>query len=91
MFAQACKMLILEMTVRSWYEAMAKDRRTVQKEDVYESILKADVYDFLIDVVNGVLDEENKSRKKPAAAAGAAGGTKDGAAAAAGTSGHADI
>lgn len=53
-------MFILEITQRSWYESTSKDRRTVQKEDVYDAILKADVYDFLVDIVNGVLEQERE-------------------------------
>lgn len=62
-FARACSMFILEISQRAWYEATSKDRRTVQKEDVFDAILKADVYDFLVDIVNGVLEQEREESK----------------------------
>lgn len=63
-FARACSMFILDLTLRSWFEATGKDRRTVQKEDVYDAILKADVFDFLVDIVNGVLEQEKEELKQ---------------------------
>ena len=63
-FARACSMFILDLTLRSWFEATGKDRRTVQKEDVFDAILKADVFDFLVDIVNGVLEQEKEELKQ---------------------------
>ena len=63
-FARACAMFILDLTLRSWFEATCKDRRTIQREDVHDAILKADVYDFLVDIVNGVLEQEKEELRQ---------------------------
>ena len=63
-FARACAMFILDLTLRSWFEATGKDRRTIQREDVHDAILKADVYDFLVDIVNGVLEQEKEELRQ---------------------------
>lgn len=63
-FARACSMFILDLTLRSWFEATGKDRKTVQREDVHDAILKADVYDFLVDIVNGILEQEKEEMRR---------------------------
>ena len=63
-FARACSMFILELTLRSWFEATGKDRRTIQREDVHDAILKADIFDFLVDIVNGVLEQEREEMRQ---------------------------
>lgn len=63
-FARACAMFVLDITLRSWFEATGKERRTVQREDVHDAILKADVFDFLVDIVNGVLDQEKEEMRQ---------------------------
>ena len=63
-FARACAMFVLDLTLRSWFEATGKDRKTVQREDVHDAILKADVYDFLVDIVNGVLEQEKEEMRR---------------------------
>ena len=59
-FARACRVFILELTMRSWFEAEEAKRKTLQKEDVHAAILKTDVFDFLVDVVDGTIEEEQK-------------------------------
>ncbi|KAK6912276.1 Transcription factor CBF/NF-Y/archaeal histone domain [Dillenia turbinata] len=52
-FARACEMFILELTLRSWHQTTQGNRRTLQKSDVKAAILKHDV---LHDVVARNLD-----------------------------------
>ena len=50
LFAKACEMFILELTLRSNAEAEKQKRRTLQKEDVEAAIKVTDTYDFLVDL-----------------------------------------
>lgn len=50
-FARACEMFILEMTMRAWSNTAGNKRRTLQKCDVAAAIAQADIYDFLVDIV----------------------------------------
>jgi len=52
LFAKACEMFILEMTLRSWNYSENNKRKTLQKEDVKESIERTDILDFLVDVIH---------------------------------------
>jgi len=52
LFAKACEMFILEMTLRSWNYSENNKRKTLQKEDVKESIQRTDILDFLVDVIH---------------------------------------
>jgi histone H3/H4 len=52
LFAKACEMFILEMSLRSWNYSENNKRKTLQKEDVKEAIQRTDIYDFLVDVIN---------------------------------------
>lgn len=47
LFAKACEMFILELSIRSWGAAEKCKRRTLQKEDVDEAIKNTDIFDFL--------------------------------------------
>ncbi|KAK6915110.1 Transcription factor CBF/NF-Y/archaeal histone domain [Dillenia turbinata] len=58
-FARACEMFILELTVRSWHQTTQNNRRTLQKSDVKTAILKNDVLDFLHDVVTRDMNVED--------------------------------
>ena len=51
LFAKACELFILELTVRSWTFSQHHKRRTLQKEDIKEAIQRTDIYDFLVDVI----------------------------------------
>ncbi len=51
LFAKACEMFILEMTLRSWNYSENNKRKTLQKEDVKEAIQRTDIFDFLVDVI----------------------------------------
>lgn len=50
-FSKACEIFILELTLRSWIHTEENKRRTLQKSDVALAVSKADMYDFLIDIV----------------------------------------
>jgi len=52
LFAKACEMFILELTLRSWAYSENNKRRTLQKEDIREAIQRTDIFDFLVDVIH---------------------------------------
>ncbi|PUZ50519.1 hypothetical protein GQ55_6G064800 [Panicum hallii var. hallii] len=49
-FAKACEMFILELTLRSWLHAEGTKRRTLQRSDVAAAIIANEFFDFLMDV-----------------------------------------
>lgn len=51
LFAKACEMFILELTLRSWCYSEKNKRRTLQKEDIQTAIRKTEIFDFLVDVI----------------------------------------
>ncbi|CAM9402126.1 unnamed protein product [Discosporangium mesarthrocarpum] len=51
LFAKACEMFILELTLRSWCYSEKNKRRTLQKEDIQTAIKKTEIFDFLVDVI----------------------------------------
>ena len=48
LFAKACEMFILELTLRSWNCSEKSKRRTLQKDDVESAIGNTDIFDFLV-------------------------------------------
>jgi nuclear transcription factor Y gamma len=58
LFAKACQLFINDLTFRAWLETTEEKRKTLQKQDVHTAISKADMYDFLTDVANGVVQGE---------------------------------
>ncbi|KZV28842.1 nuclear transcription factor Y subunit C-2 [Dorcoceras hygrometricum] len=48
-FAKACEMFILELTMRAWIHTEDNKRRTLQKNDIAAAISRTDVFDFLLD------------------------------------------
>ncbi|CAM6040685.1 unnamed protein product [Sphagnum compactum] len=58
LFAKACEMFILELTLRSWIHTEENKRRTLQKNDIAAAITRTDIFDFLVDIVPR--DELNK-------------------------------
>ncbi|KAK7243818.1 hypothetical protein RIF29_38630 [Crotalaria pallida] len=50
-FAKACEMFILELTLRSWIHTEENKRRTLQKNDIAAAIARNDVFDFLVDII----------------------------------------
>lgn len=51
LFAKACEMFILELTLRSWIHTEENKRRTLQKNDIAGAITRTDIFDFLVDIV----------------------------------------
>lgn len=49
-FAKACEMFILELTMRAWLHAQDTKRRTLQRSDVNAVINRTEAYDFLMDI-----------------------------------------
>ncbi len=52
LFAKACELFILDLSIRSWNYSVLHKRRTLQKEDVKEAVQKTDVFDFLVDILH---------------------------------------
>lgn len=50
-FAKACEMFILELTMRAWIHTEENKRRTLQKNDIAAAISRTDVFDFLVDII----------------------------------------
>ncbi|XVE56570.1 hypothetical protein DITRI_Ditri04bG0022000 [Diplodiscus trichospermus] len=51
LFAKACELFILELTIRSWLHSEENKRRTLQKNDIAAAITRTDIFDFLVDIV----------------------------------------
>ncbi|KAK9813685.1 hypothetical protein WJX73_003743 [Symbiochloris irregularis] len=51
LFARACEMFILELTLRSWNHSEENKRRTLQRNDIAAAITRTDIFDFLVDIV----------------------------------------
>ncbi|CAI0446484.1 unnamed protein product [Linum tenue] len=65
LFAKACELFILELTIRSWLHAEENKRRTLQKNDIAAAITRTDIFDFLVDIV-----PRDEIKEEPAALAG---------------------
>lgn len=50
-FAKACEIFVLELTLRAWIHTEENKRRTLQRSDVAAAVAKTDTFDFLIDIV----------------------------------------
>lgn len=50
-FAKACEMFILELTLRSWIHTEENKRRTLQRNDIAAATSRTDVFDFLVDII----------------------------------------
>jgi hypothetical protein len=61
LFAKACEMFILELTLRAWVHTNDNRRKTLQRNDIGMAITKTDIFDFLIDIVPR---EDAKSNSK---------------------------
>lgn len=51
MFAKACEIFVLELTLLAWNYTEDAKRRTLQRNDIVNAVGKNDTYDFLIDIV----------------------------------------
>lgn len=50
LFAKACEIFILELSIRAWGAAEKCKRRTLQKEDIEAAINNTDIFDFLVNL-----------------------------------------
>ncbi|KAK2996450.1 hypothetical protein RJ639_025077 [Escallonia herrerae] len=50
-FARACEMFILELTLRSWNHTEENKRKTLHRADIAAAITRTDIFDFLVDIV----------------------------------------
>ena len=64
LFAKACEMFILELTLRSWIHASDRKRRTLQGNDIAAAITKTDIFDFLVDIVPREDPRNNNNNSK---------------------------
>ena len=51
LFAKACEMFIIELTLRSWRYSEHSKRRTLQKEDIQVAVQNTDILDFLVSII----------------------------------------
>uniref|UniRef100_A0A7S2RTD1 Transcription factor CBF/NF-Y/archaeal histone domain-containing protein n=1 Tax=Mucochytrium quahogii TaxID=96639 RepID=A0A7S2RTD1_9STRA len=51
LFAKACELFILELTVRSWTFSEFNSRTGLEKEDVFQVLQSTDIFDFLAEVI----------------------------------------
>jgi len=51
LFAKACELFVLELSKRTWLQTEHAKRKTMQRQDIALAIGKADMFDFLIDIV----------------------------------------
>ncbi|XP_010279434.1 PREDICTED: nuclear transcription factor Y subunit C-2-like [Nelumbo nucifera] len=51
LFAKACELFILELTLRSWFRAEDGKRRVLQRSDIAHAVTHSEVLDFLLDIV----------------------------------------
>jgi len=72
LFAKACELFILELTLRSYFFTGAKERNNMTREDVQLTVNKTGNFDFLIEILK---EREESLRKKMEARAGLGGGT----------------
>ncbi|XP_073100121.1 nuclear transcription factor Y subunit C-4 isoform X2 [Elaeis guineensis] len=66
-FAKACEMFVLELTLRSWNHAEENRRRTLQKNDIAAAVAETDIFDFLVDIIPRAESKEEGSRIASAA------------------------
>ncbi|KAE8726390.1 Nuclear transcription factor Y subunit C-9 [Hibiscus syriacus] len=50
-FAKACEIFVLELTLCSWIHTEENKRRTLQKNDIVAAISRTEVFDFLVDII----------------------------------------
>ncbi|OWM72019.1 nuclear transcription factor Y subunit C-2-like [Punica granatum] len=52
-FSKACELFIEELTRRSWIMTVQGKRRTIHKDDVASAVVATDLFDFLVNLVDG--------------------------------------
>ena len=50
LFAKACELFILDLSIHTWNYSQLHKRRTLQKEDIREAIQKTDIFDFIVEL-----------------------------------------
>ena len=73
LFAKACELFILELTLRAWAHTEDNKRRTLQRNDVANAISTTSVFDFLVEIVP-LEETKAKSEGEGDAPGGGAGG-----------------
>jgi len=66
LFAKACEMFVLELTMRAWEHSQEGKRRTLNRSDIAAAISKTDIFDFLVDIVPRELDQPSANDCFPA-------------------------
>eukprot|EP00475_Leptophrys_vorax_P018904 TRINITY_DN2581_c0_g1_i1.p1 TRINITY_DN2581_c0_g1~~TRINITY_DN2581_c0_g1_i1.p1 ORF type:complete len:180 (+),score=43.45 TRINITY_DN2581_c0_g1_i1:51-590(+) len=51
LFAKACELFILDLTMRSWANAEENKRKTLQRSNVAAAVTQCEMFDFLIDII----------------------------------------
>lgn len=51
LFAKACELFILELTIRTWTFTEFNDRNGLEKEDILHVLQSTDIFDFLAEVI----------------------------------------
>jgi len=51
LFAKACELFILELTIRAWTFSEFNKRNGLEKEDVCQVLQSTDIFDFLAEVI----------------------------------------
>lgn len=49
--SKACELFVQELTFRAWLSAQESKRRTLQRNDISTTLMRADQYDFLLDFI----------------------------------------
>lgn len=64
-FARACRMFIMEVSLRAYLESVSTNRKTVQKEDIHTAVKQMESFDFFLkDVFDGTIQKERESRNQ---------------------------
>ncbi|KAJ6793321.1 nuclear transcription factor Y subunit C-2-like [Iris pallida] len=50
-FAKACEIFVLELTLRAWMNTVENKRTTLLKNDIAAAITRTNTFDFLVDIV----------------------------------------
>ncbi|XP_043690075.1 nuclear transcription factor Y subunit C-4-like [Telopea speciosissima] len=61
LFAKACELFILELTLRSWLNTEKYKRRTLQRFDISNAINHGEVLDFLL----GIVPKDDRKEEEP--------------------------
>jgi histone H3/H4 len=50
-YAKACELFILDLTMRGFAHTNCNRRRVIQRSDLAAAVLECDKFDFLIDII----------------------------------------